>query len=446
MAEKTVNSSSIWYHISSASGDSAARWTKGAARKGTQEGKKNLSVILFDQAAIGTAIGNDALVSAELILRRDTAYGEDAVTLSVAPAQISSILEEYVSRTQALEMAMRPLHRNYTIEGETVTLPIPGGMLREIKSGNVNAFVLYQEQDAGDGYCKMSTDAVLKMMVGNETIRHVWTRDIGAGDVISSDIYSHINDLRELEYYINLHRTLQTPALDPIDIGGTETVGSFAEWADVIGELQTGAAGYMSEAPAWTEPTEGEMPRADLIKELRGAMDGTASGVLTASAFSAMQTTSTGTGSFSKTRQMTWGDSGAPAKAGMYKRSMQAQGAPGAVTVYDMYSTGWIFAIGETPGANGAEFGLTVKKSASAKPRVALYGIKVSAQPESASYSVVFDDTKIGEADCAVGSQTIITLNAAGISKINDGSIHGIGIRYDNSYIEIDKEAELTLS
>lgn len=451
METKTVTSAAIWYHVSAWSAESSARWALGAARKGNYDARQNISIIQFKSTDLADAIGDGELSGADLVLRRDGAFGTGAVNVCIAPANVTgSLTDKYMSRSQCLEMANRPLHRRYTIQGDTAVFPITGAMLREIKAGSANAFLLYQE-DGTDSYCRLSMDATLNLFVGtDEWTAPSWTRTVSAGDVISSNICSHVADLREIEYYINMRR-LYNGLNKMADIGTNLDVGAYADWAGVILALQDGADGFLSEEQRtveWIVPEAGAMPRADIIGQLKDSIGGQDARKNGANGFTAEQTFTSANFNYKTSVIMTW-KSEDPAKAGTVKKSFKINvdhpDAPRTMTVWDTYVTGWIFDLGTRTIAT-ATVELTVKKADKEQPHLTLYGITAETVPVSQSYGNVFHAEIIGEADAEVGRVTGISINARGLQLINSGTIHGVGLRYDNDYVEVAQEARLMFS
>lgn len=451
METKPITSNAIWYHVSTWSGDSASRWATGAARKGNYDGRTNISVIQFKASDLAEAIGSGRLAGADLVLRRDATYGTAAMDVCLAPIDVSgSLADKYMSRNQALEMVRRPMHKRYTIQGESAVFAIPGAMLREIKAGNANAFILYQETDGTDSYCRLSTSAVLNLYVGNDWMTPSWTRSVTAGDVISSDVYSHVADLREIEYYINQRRAYNSLP-DMADIGANLDVGAYEDWADVILALQAGADGFLTAEERtvdWTVPNAGQMPSAEIVEQLKASVDGQDEGRNRATGFTAFQTSSKAGSAFSPGKSMTWKNED-PVKAGVIKTSMVVRGSDGVnrtVTTWEAYVCGWIFEQLTGRAITAATLEVAVKKADAAQPHLSVYGITASAKPTSASYYNTFHSELIGETDANVGEVAKIVLTAKGLQLLNAGTIHGLGLRYDNDYVEIAAEARLLVN
>jgi hypothetical protein len=141
---------------------------------------------------------------------------------------------------------------------------------------------------------------------------------------------------------------------------------------------------------------------------------------------------------------MTW-EQAETLMAGKKSKYIIPQGG-GPSMLYFMYVCGWIFDW-ESTNVTDAAVELTVKASGKAAPHVALYAVTAESIPASAAYRAVFDTegTVIGEANCAVGETVTIPINQSGIMLLNNGA-HGVGIRYDNDYVELLSGAALIIN
>ena len=450
MDEKTIESSAIWVHISTGTGAGMARWARGAARKGNRDGKTALSMVLFSAEDIADQIGNKRLISASLVLKRDAAYGDSAVSVCVAPAKVSGMDETYMGRAQCVALAKRDMHKCHITQGAAVVFPLPGATLRAMEEGAVNAFLLYQEEDGTPGYCRMSDTAKLVMYVaaaGDATAWNTptWTRTVSAGDVISDAIRSHVADLKELEFYINMR--LRLHGLEEM---AAREYGSFAGWAEDVQALQEAADGFLEEegrTVTWTEPEEGDPPAAAVIEELRGVLRGQDEGTSASAGFTATQILTSATAAYSVTSQDTW-TAAETVKAGRFKSSRQwwDHGEPRTTTVWETSVCGWLF--DQTPGqeTTQADVEIALKASEVSRPHITLYGLIAESAPARAAYNTVFGAMVIGEADCDVGDVTRIRLTAAALNALRNGQITGAGIRYDSPYVEIAGQASLILN
>lgn len=454
MASVEIEASGSWFHLSNAVNDSKSKWMEGTPRKGLRDGQENISLILFDGEAIRAALTDSEtgdpipLQGAELVLNRDTAYGESAVTVTIAPAKATLPPQDYVSRAESLALANRKLHHAQSVSGTTATIKIPGATLTALADGDADAIMIYHEKDeTADTYVKFTGKPILRLYTG-ELVPPVWTRNIVKGTVISGDIYSHQADLRELLYYINLRRNAD--GLSPI---GTLSIGPYAAWPDVISAMQDAIDDIIQaeqgEAVTWTEATAGMMPQAALIAELREALK-LAGGddVLAAATATLYATQAWGTNStqreYDKSLAMTWVE-GVSAGTQVQSTQWSTGGHSGSVGVSIAACGGWLF--GSLPaGTRKAKLKVTLlsKKDSGETTRVTLLGIKVSERPaEQMSFSEVFDETVLGYADCAVGVESEIALTADAVQRLMSGNLHGIGMGPEGGTITFSETATL---
>lgn len=456
MPTTDVTSTGCWYHTSREG--SAARWAQGAARKGLYDGKQSLSIVAFDAEAIATAIGEHPLPQAQLILRRDSAYGDSEVTVSVAPLRMTDMPAGYMTRRQCMDLARREIHRCVPTSGTTALIDLPGSMLRALKAGEVNAFLIYQEDDGSDSYCRLSTSAILRIYADEDWHTPVWTRTVSTGDVISSPIISHIAELKELEYYINLRLHHDGDTAHDVDITSGNDVGAYADWPGVIAALQAGVDQYKDDEAQeqvgnkWLRPVAGEMPRAEIVEQLHAIVRGDDRTRLeSAAGFTGVQRHNKSEQTWYANTAVKWEAKDLPV-AGQTSEQMTVSGqggSPVTITVYDNHCCGWIFDRGEdqvTINAATVEI-KAMKAEGEHNPHVTLYGIKPQTLPENTTViGDIFDDTVIGEADCVIGDVTYILINAAGKAKLNEGTIHGVGIKYTNEYVQLAKTAALLIN
>ena len=455
MTTTDVLSKGIWYHSTSASGDSAARWTQGAARKGVYDGKLTLSTVIFDANQIAQAIGDSQLIGAELILIRDTGFGENAVTVCVAPMKLSEPTDRYMKRSECIALSHRKLHKCYSIEGATATFEIPGAQLMELISGEANAFLIYQDEDGSDSYCRLSDTATLRLHTGSEWMAPVWLRTLSTGDVISGPGRSHIADLRELEFYINRRRVYDN--LEPMaDIGDGVDLGALSDWPAVILKLQAGVDGIVAaegrSAHTWIVPADG-LPQAAVIEELKTIMNGEEENSYPSNnSYYTVDKRNRADDAFRTDASLNWYAGKAMAGLDRTQKSMEDQGHSFTITSYDHYVCCWPLTWNAGQTINSAAVRIKpVKCSGKDKVHVVLRGLKTSRIPtgqfETAKYTDIFDDTVFGEADCPVGEETRIPITAAGLRKLNAGTDHGVGVRYDlEKYTEFSTKVYLMIN
>ena len=458
MAVTDIEASGSWYHLSAAKGDSASKWTEGSPRKGLLGSQENVSAILFDAAAIRTAL-TDAdtgdpipLQGAELILSRDTAYGESAATVTAAPAKIAILPDGYVSRAECLALCERPLHHAQRVSGAEAVLNLAGATMMALADGSADAVMLYHEEDEpADTYVKFSGTPVLRLYT-DDLREPVWTRHIAQGNVISSSIYSHQADLREMVYYINLRRAADGLP-DMADISGQ--IGGFAYWAAVIRAMQSAVSEMLNEegAEAITWLTPGDWPEAAVIAQLREALQLTATGTTLATAAETLTAaqgwdTNMTKSAFDKSEAMTWreGVQGGLHTEGHSWISPDGQHS-GSVGVYVATCGGWIFSgLNATPGVRtvGLKFTVISHEGTGETVRVTLLGIKAEHRPGSATaYNDVFDETVLGYADCAAGVESEITLTDEAWNRLAGHELYGIGIGIEGTLIVCSQTASL---
>lgn len=451
MATVDIEARGSWFHLSNAKNDSKSKWYEGAPRKGLRDGQENISMILFDGEAIRAALTENGsaipLQGAELIMSRDTAYGEAAVTVTIAPAKVTVLPEEHVSRAESLRLADRRLHHAQSVSGAQAVLRLPGATLTALADGEADAILIYHEEDeSADTYVKFTGKPILRLYTG-ELVPPVWTRNIVKGTVISSEIYSHQADLRELLYYINLRRNAD--GLSPI---GTLNIGPYAEWPNVISAMQQAINGIIQaeqgEAVTWTEPTAG-MPQAAVIAELRDRLKLAGGDDVLAEAEATMYATQAwGTNStqreYDKSLPMTWVE-GVSAGTNVQSTHWSSGGHSGSTGVSIANCGGWLF--GSLPaGTRKAKLKVTLlsKKDSGETTRVTLLGIKVSERPaEQMNFSEVFDETVLGYADCAVGVESEIALTADAVQRLMSGNLHGIGMGPEGGVVTYSETARL---
>ena len=453
MATVDIEARGSWFHLSNAKNDSKSKWYEGAPRKGLRDGQENISMILFDGEAIRAALTDSEtsdqipLQGAELLMDRDTAYGETAVTVTIAPAKATLPPQDYVSRAESLRLADRRLHHAQSVSGAQAVLRLPGATLTALADGEADAILIYHEEDeSADTYVKFTGKPILRLYTG-ELVPPVWTRNIVKGTVISGDIYSHQADLREMVYYINLRRTAD--GLPPI---GTLSIGPYADWPNVISAMQDAIdeiiQAEQGEAVTWTAPTAG-MPQAAVIAELRerlklaGGDDVLAEATATMYAAQAWGTNSTQR-EYDKSLAMTWVE-GVSAGTNVQSTHWSSGSHSGNVGLIFATCGGWLF--GSLPaGTRKAKLIVTLlsKKDSGETTRVTLLGIKVSERPaEQMSFSEVFDETVLGYADCAVGVESEIALTADAVQRLMSGNLHGIGMGPEGGVVTYSETARL---
>lgn len=445
-----------WYHVSAESENSASKWVEGPLRKGLYQGKRNLSLVTFDRREMEQANPDDRLIAMELVLQRDTSYGDGSVTLTVAPViNLGALPSGYVSRGECMDLAERQVHHQLTVSGETCVIQLPTWVTIDWWDGH-NSFLIYHEEDEKqDQYIRFLAGAKLRLyfLESDGWRPPTWIRPIMSGDVICDSTHSHYADLIELREAIKRR-------WEWVDGGGyvpDMTFGPYEFWPDNIQELQDCVRQMLEDEGAdpvtMTVPTSGMMPCAALINELRAVLDGTGESVLpSTTSLCAQQQLVDSSARYNESQTMTWAatDVQAGKRSEQRKVYVYEQGEK-TVTVYWAGAGGWLFDKTNMAGMSSAKLRLKVTTAGKdeTQVRVVLYGIKVTQMPAgSQSYASVFDTTALGEADCIVGAQTEIQLSAYAVQQLReqDGGYGGIGIRYDNPYIVCSRSAELLMN
>lgn len=425
-------------------GASAGKWAEGAARKGIRDGNDNQSLLIFPAGEIAGAIGSGTLAGAELVLQRDAEYGENPVTVSIAPLYTEAVTDGYVLRDEALSEARRELHHNASAAGGQTVLELPGATLLELAAGSVNAFLLYQEEDGSESYIRFSGTPVLRLHVGDNWMEPVWTRPIAKGMAISSAIYSHRADLRELQYYVNRFRARSGLSAMPDQSAKIES-GSYAQWGSILTAMVSAVNAAMDvgqEQIQWTAPNPKRLPEAGVISAIRNAMAGDSADIREA------------TGCFTATMSRAGGKPDYEietdkAQAGTYTLGGGSQSyvTPGRsqtvnYTIKGYRYCGWTFDGSGLTNTTRAKLQILMQEAKGDAETVTLYGLK-KVPTENDSYADVLDTVKAGEATCAKGQETKITLTAAAIAALANGTFVGFGIGWKNANVTCAMSAKL---
>lgn len=262
-----IENSGSWYHVTS--GAETVRWQEGGPRKGGSA--RQIGLVRFDPAAIAEALEDGDPPAASLRMTRDAAYGTGAVDVTVAPVLMQEAGLDDMDYQTALGLGIRDLHKTMAVVGDVCDYPMPGAWLDLIVRGLCNAWLIYREDGEG-------TDAELRLTDGTELVLYdagtyklpSWRRPIARGDIISDRLQSHIGDLREIQYYLNIRRGLQE--LEPVDID-VHDVGLYADWPAVIDTLRDGTdeciAAEGGDPVTWCVIDPDELPSAQAVNELR---------------------------------------------------------------------------------------------------------------------------------------------------------------------------------
>lgn len=444
MTTTEIQASGCYYLITK--GASAAKWASGAPRKGVRDGNDNQSVILFDETAIREAIGSETLLEAELILTRDTEYGEALVSVTIAPAYVGAITDGYVTKDDALELARRELHHNASTQGAQATIRLPGATLLRLAAGEANALMLYQEDDGSDSYVRFTGTPVLKLHTGNDRIVPVWTRNIVKGvSTINSSITSFQADLMEMQFYINTQRT----ALGMAEMQDqTETIedGQYETWGNIINIFRLGINDVLThddkEIIDWTIPDPLGLPQANIINAIRDAMgSGHQYGIESTSCFTANLKED------NKYKKI-WGYStDQKAEAGIYQTEEVLPGPTGPIHKYNKnaYCCGWTFNRTDITRSDGVSMSISVNKNEKSTVKIIVYGLLKMPESQTEEYAELIGTVKAGEMDCVSGDVNEIQINQDAIEKIRSGQYAGLALGYENERVSCGILAKLLL-
>ena len=268
----SIDSVGAYYHTVPSIGG-AAIMREGAPRKGATAYEQNVGLYTFDAGVLNEEIGTHALWAASLTITREGSVTGILSSVTIAPAYGAST-GSTLTHDEAISQGMRGLAYTVTIGDGENEIWLPGAMLRQLKLGQCDGFVLYTGADeGGDVYARFGLTATLKLIVGTEWVTPVWTRPISAGDWVSHRNRSHIADLYELEYYINLRAAVDSNT--PIDISQDKyDIGAYATWADIILYMRDKMEDlYTAEntgiTPVWNTIAAGDMPNAEAVMQLR---------------------------------------------------------------------------------------------------------------------------------------------------------------------------------
>lgn len=269
-----IQASTTWVHAAPARGG-AVSLRSGKPRKGLVGSEEYVGIISFPASEIAAAVNGQQLQAARLTLHRDAAYGTDARQLTIAPAtglQPGNVM----THDELIDLCRRGLAYTLTVSGEACVIDLPGAMLRELKQGRGESFMLYSGKDeSGSDAILFTEDAQLELVTGSEWVQPVWTRPINTGDLVSHPDRSHISSLYELEYYINLRANIDQTAT--IDISQpVYDIGAFVTWESIIRYMRSAMdaiATAEGRTYSWKTLPEKCMPDAAAINELRNYLE-----------------------------------------------------------------------------------------------------------------------------------------------------------------------------
>lgn len=473
MSTTTLNATATYYHM--AADGAKMPWLEGMPKKGTSNGRKAIGLIMFDRNQMRAALKsevdpskNKALVSANLILYRDTSYGTDPVDLSLTYT-LNSSTGGSMTHEQCMEFGYRNAHTQVTASGATSVIPLPGFMLQRLL-WYLYGFVIYQEDGEGTDKFAQFTGAKLQLKTydSNEAKVYdnpVWTRPIGQGDDISSKTRSHCKDLREIEYYINLRRAINNlTAIDKIDNFQTNDMIQYLYWRTLITFYQQAINDiYTAEgktAISWiamgnaSSPDSSSnilLPNAAAVNQLRNALESKPSGTKEALTVT----------DYARTEFSTY-DSYPPANRSTVKTWVKAGPRSGMNWQWSTHNGqkakeymrhfGFWLLKGLISGKTinkGAKLRLNKINGNEGNHEIKLYPVKISSVPTTASLDDVFLDTGevMGSAYAVKGQTVEIPLTADAINKLlNNGSYYGVGVEDEQQWSYFDASATLIIN
>lgn len=291
---KTVQAAGLYTHSAPAGGGSV-RVIKGKCAKGQYGSADCIGLIFFTPASLHAITTGYNIPDITLVLTRDASTGTAARTVSVTDYPL-----DFVDTTgqHTHEDVVNWGHKNpfkATVTGSESRIRLPGMMCRRISYWAANIIMLYHSEVESSNDYVAFTGARLEITRGDEWMAPVWNRPIAKGDKIFYSTrpwgppeWSHRIDLLEIQWYINLRRRLNTldnanvslPDIVIENISGLDPEGTgqwlFSKWYQVISTLRT-ALGEARDAEgkpySWSAITQGQIPSALAINELRNYLD-----------------------------------------------------------------------------------------------------------------------------------------------------------------------------
>lgn len=272
------------YKACPTSGDTASAWTEGTLRAGVQNGMRYISAAAFTiPQPFLQAAGN--ITSASITLIRDAAWGEDTKAVQLFPISTQDISGKETEK-ESLARGFIGARKEYTTAAGMTVLPIAGATLAKMQEGTFGGFIL-MTQDEG-GYSQFTSTIKLTVITESYTDTPIWTRDIGAGDIISDAKRWHTEDVDELIFYTNLRA--KKDGLTEIT-WPSEKRGLFACWGESMKLMQDKVNECLTEEKAetksFTAVAAGDYPKALVVNELRLALEDKTSGFAAGGAYHA---------------------------------------------------------------------------------------------------------------------------------------------------------------
>lgn len=480
MSTVTINAKATYYHLTPENEDIATAWQDGGPRKGKEDGQVAIGFIEFDPDEIITACSGKWLPSADLVLTRDTNYGTDAVDMS-----LTYVPDEYElgvkTWAQCRSGSVEASHAQVTATGNTCTIHLPGYHLNKLKSDEATrGFLIYQEPGEGtDKLARFTTTAKLKLNLytATELLNNAaawtspyWMRPIGQGDVICKPGRSHVRELREILYYINVRRKLHNLST----VTHTEIILQyldansrcpFEKWPTIIRSMQDLVDDIYTEeqktAVDWIRTgditqTHSDsniiLPNAEIINQLRNALETKVSGakeVLNVTKYARTYFDHYDTDfTVNKNEATTWSKK-AP-RSGMNWEYTTETGEKRKV-YHRRYGFWLLKPLMAGKSISSAKLRLTkVDGNNNKNYQITLYPVKVSSIPNSrVSVNTVFKNTTevMGKANASVGQTVDIPLTASAINKLcNDSSYCGVGVDDHDYWANFGNSATLIIN
>lgn len=265
MANITLTPAWTGYKSRPTGRDAAGAWTQGTLRAGVLNGQKYISAVLFTFPS--DFPGVQRVTSAGLALVRDGAWGTDTRAVQLFPIPMQGI-SGTETEEESLARGAVGARKEYTTGAGENALNIAGAALGRMQAGTCRGFLLMTED--GGSYSQFTDAVTLTVTIMSYTDAPVWTRGIGAGDVISDARRWHTEDVDELIYYLNTRQ--KADGLDTFTWPEAKR-GLFAGWGECMSEMQTKLNECLTaeglEARTFTAVAAGDYPKAIIINELR---------------------------------------------------------------------------------------------------------------------------------------------------------------------------------
>lgn len=446
MSTVTLDATGTYYHISALNDSSASPWIQGGPRKGVENGQRAIGMVTFDGDQIISAVNGGRLLSANLILYRDPSDGTDPVDISIAYLLENNLNTDAATYDECFKNAVRPIHTQASVQGTSTSIPLPGYWLWRMKGASDNnfaGFVIYREPDEGtDTPVKFTSTVKLRLNIGTGFDTPIWARGIGQGDIISDVSKSHVRDLLEIQYYINLravyHGLASENTINSYIEDATYSI-LYSDWPTVIRLLQNRMDLILEKEQktiTWKRAAAGDLPNAEIVNQLRDFLETDISGPKETVTVTTYGRTifdhydSDFTVNLNTTT--TWAKKGP--WNGMNWEYVTVDGVKRKK--YNRRFGIWIFR-NALVGKTVTSLKLRVKRAegTGSNKEIRLFPVKVSAVPTSkmSINQVMVTSTVVGRGTASVGGTVDIPLSADFINKLMSGTYYGVGV-FDKDY------------